>query len=197
MRGKTILESTEQDINLTFKVNTFSHYFLTQQFLPEMIKNNHGMIVTVASLAGYVSAPALVDYASSKAAAVAFHEGLSAELVTHYNAPKVRTVMMCQGYTKTKLFEGFDSKFMYPETVAEEIVRQVLKGESALLTMPKTAWWIAPGMRSWPVWMQYGARKKMDNLMKNWKGRSVVQPSEKKENGGVEESGVLVGEKGE
>jgi hypothetical protein len=59
-RGKTILESSEKDINLTFKVNTFSHYYLTQQFLPSMIANNHGMIVTVASLAGYLAASSMV-----------------------------------------------------------------------------------------------------------------------------------------
>jgi short-subunit dehydrogenase len=181
VKGRTILDSTEKDINLTFKVNTFSHYYLAQQFLPHMIANNHGMIVTVASLAGYVSAPSMVDYAASKSAAVAFHEGLAAELVTHYKAPKVRTVLMCQGYTRTALFEGFDSKFLYPETVADEIVRAVLAGKSTLMTLPETSWLIAPQLRGMPLWVQYGMRKRMDKFMKNWKGRQVVQPSEAEE----------------
>lgn len=206
MRGKTILESTEKDINLTFKVNAFSHYFLAQQFLPHMIANNHGMIVTVASLAGWVTAPGLVDYASSKASAIAFHEGLSAELVTHYKAPKVRTVLMCQGYTRTALFEGFDSKALFPETVADEIVKNVLGGKSKLSVLPVTAWLVAPRLRSLPVWLQYGMRKRMDNMMRNFKGRQVVQPSEEKGvekegegllggevEGKVEDSAVLVG----
>ncbi|KAH8725533.1 hypothetical protein GQ44DRAFT_652771 [Phaeosphaeriaceae sp. PMI808] len=194
-RGKSILESTEKDINLTFKVNAFSHYYLAQQFLPHMIANNHGMVVTVASLAGYVSAPGMVDYASSKSAAIAFHEGLASELVTHYKAPKVRTVLMCQGYTRTALFEGFDSKFLYPETVAEEIVKAVLGGQSKHITLPGTAWQVAPKLRSFPRWMQYSARKRMDNFMKNWKGRQVVQPSEAEEKSEekIEDSTVLVG----
>jgi short-subunit dehydrogenase len=203
-RGKTILESTEKDINLTFKVNAFAHYYLAQQFLPGMIAKNHGMIVTVASLAGYVSAPSMVDYAASKASAVTFHEGLAAELVTHYKAPKVRTVLMCQGYTRTALFEGFDSKALHPETVAEEIVKAVLGGKSKHMCLPETAWLIAPRLRSLPVWMQYGMRKRMDNMMRNWKGRQVAQPSmvegeEKKGKGDgssgseVEGSTVLVG----
>jgi short-subunit dehydrogenase len=196
-RGKTILESTEKDINLTFKVNAFAHYYLTQQFLPNMVENNHGMVVTVASLAGYISAPGMVDYAASKAAAVAFHEGLSAELVTHYNAPKVRTVLMCQGYTKTKLFEGFDSKFLYPETVAEEIVRAVLGGKSRHITLPETSWFIVPKIRGWPIWMQYGMRKRMDKFMKNWKGRQVVQPSEQEEGEKKEGEGFFGEGKGE
>lgn len=167
-----------------------------------MVKNNHGMIVTVASLAGYVTAPSMVDYAASKSAAVSFHEGLAAELVTHYKAPKVRTVLMCQGYTRTALFEGFDSKALFPETVAEEIVKAVLSGKSNHLTLPEAAWAVAPRIRGFPLWMQYGMRKKMDNMMKGWKGRQVVQPSEVEEKGDgtglfgdgkkVEESGVLV-----
>lgn len=189
-RGKTILDSSESDIRLTFNVNSLAHYFLVQQFLPAMIKANHGMVVTVASLAAYVSAPSMVDYASSKAAALAFHEGLSSELVTHYKADKIRTIVMCQGYTRTKLFEGFNQRALYPETVAEEIVKAVLKGKSGHFMKPETAWGIAPKVRGWPVWMQYGMRKRMDNLMKNWKGRQVVQPSEQTEK--VEDSTVLV-----
>lgn len=159
-----------------------------------MVERNHGMIVTVASLAAYVTAPSMVDYASSKAAALAFHEGLSSELVTHYKAPNIRTIVMCQGYTRTKLFEGFDSKALYPETVAEEIVKAVLKGKSAHIMVPETAWGIAPKVRGWPVWMQYGMRKRMDNLMRGWKGRQVAQPSEAKEGERVEDSTVLVDE---
>jgi short-subunit dehydrogenase len=194
-RGKTILESTEKDINLTFKVNTFSHYYLAQQFLPSMIANSHGMIVTVASVAGYLAAPSMVDYAASKAAALSFHEGLSAELTARYNAPKIRTVLMAQNYTRTALFEGFDSRgVLYPETVAESIVKAVLSGKSQHIVLPETAWFMLPRIRGWPLWMQYGLRKRLGKLMKDWKGRQVVQPSlaggenEKR----VEDSTVLV-----
>ncbi|KAF1848472.1 NAD(P)-binding protein [Cucurbitaria berberidis CBS 394.84] len=177
-RGKTILDTTEKDINLTFKVNTFAHYYLAQEFLPSMVEKNHGMVVTVASLAGYITASSLVDYAASKSAAVSFHEGLAAELITHYKAPKVRTVLMCQGYTRTALFEGFGGRALFPETVAEEIVKAVLSGKSKHLTLPEAAWAFAPRVRGFPLWMQYGMRKRMDHLMRVWKGRQVVQPSE-------------------
>lgn len=192
-RGKTILDTTERDLNLTFKVNAFAHFYLAQQFLPYMVERNHGMIVTVASLAGYIAAPSMVDYAASKSAAIAFHEGLAAELVTHYKAPRVRTVLMCQNYTRTKLFEGFDSKALFPETVAEEVVKAVFAGKSKHIILPELAWGIAPKIRGLPVWMQYGLRKRMDNMMRGWKGRQVVQPSEvESEEKKVEESTVLV-----
>jgi short-subunit dehydrogenase len=166
-----------------------------------MIEHNHGMIVTVASYAAYVSAPSMVDYASSKAAALSFHEGITAELATVYKAPKVRTVIMCQNYTRTKLFEGFDGKALYPETVAEEIVRAVLRGKSAHILTPNSGWLMVPRLRSLPLWMQYEIRKRLVRLMAKWQGRQVVQPSlefskvaqlgeEDKEK--VTESGVLV-----
>lgn len=192
-RGNTILTTTEKDINLTFRVNTFSHYYLAQEFLPHMVSTNHGMIVTVASLAGYVTAPGLVDYAASKAAAVSFHEGLSAELITHHNAPRVRTVLMCQGYTRTALFEGFGGKSLYPETVAEEIVKAVLSGKSALLNLPETSWLLLPKLRGTSLWFQYGLRGRLEGLMKGWRGRQVAQPSEVKKQS-VEDSTVLVEE---
>ena len=105
------------------------------------------MVVTVASLAAHLPAPNMVDYASSKSAALAFHEGLSAELSTLYNAPKVRTVLMCQGYTRTALFEGFAGKALYPETVAEEIVKAVFEGRSKVLVLPELSWGIVPKVR--------------------------------------------------
>jgi short-subunit dehydrogenase len=181
---------------VTFNVNTLSHYFLAQQFLPFMIRANHGMVLTVASSAAYVTAPHMVDYGASKAAALAFHEGLSAELATVYKAPKVRTVVMCQGYTRTPLFQGFDdsdkrgvSYALEPETVAEEIVKAVLGGRSKHIMIPAAGYWVVQPHRAWPLWMQYGLRKSLVKLMKRWNGRQVEQPSEAK----MEESGVLVG----
>jgi short-subunit dehydrogenase len=79
--AKSIMQTTEADLKLTFGINTFSQYHLCQAFLPHMIARNHGMVVTVASLAGYTTAPEMVMYAASKAAAISFHEGLQVSLV--------------------------------------------------------------------------------------------------------------------
>ena len=183
VRGRSILDATQSDISLTFDINSKAHYFLAQEFLPYMIQKNHGMVVTVASLAAFVTAPSMVDYAASKAAAVSFHEGLTAELVSLYKAPKVRTVLMCQGYTNTALFKGFhagDGFAQYqlaPETVAEDIAKAVLSGRSANLVLPRNNFTIL-GLRGWPLFMQLSLRGNLTKLMKNWQGRQVVQPSE-------------------
>jgi len=202
-RGKTILASTPADITFTFAVNTFSHYYLAREFLPSIIRANHGMVVTIASLASYVTVPSMVDYAASKAAALAFHEGLAAELVTRYDAPRVRTVVVNQGYTKTALFEGYKngSRFLVPSlevgTVAEEVVRAVLRGRSGQVVVPRFGN-VLSALRALPLWYQVGLRKGGDGIMKEWRGRQVVdverwvEEREKEKEKGESGSTVLV-----
>jgi short-subunit dehydrogenase len=144
-----------------------------------MIKNNHGMIVTVASLAAYLAVPNMVDYASSKAAALSFHEGITAELKTLYNAPKVRTVVVNQGYTRTPLFKGYNggSPFLMPalevDTVAEAIVKQVWSGSSGQVIVPG-AGGISTLIRALPHWYAVRLRAEGVKFMKKWDGRQVI-----------------------
>ena len=56
----------------TFEVNTISHFTMVREFVPSMIKNNHGHVVTVASAASYIVHAQNVDYSCSKASALAF-----------------------------------------------------------------------------------------------------------------------------
>jgi len=202
VQGRTILEASEKDVRFTFDVNTFAHYWMVQEFLPYMIRRDHGMVVTVASVAAWVTVPNMVDYAASKAAAYAFHEGLTSELKTRYNAPKVRTIVVNQGYTKTALFTGYqnDSPFLMPAlepaTVAESIVKAVLKGRSAQIILPEFGWLPLPALAAMPHWYQYRLRNKNEKIMSKFSGRKVVKDLDKyyeeKEAKGTEESTVLV-----
>lgn len=55
-----------------------------------MLENNHGHIVTIASMAGLVGVPKMIDYCASKYAAVGFDESLRLELESlgNINFPK-------------------------------------------------------------------------------------------------------------
>ncbi|KAF4781855.1 short-chain dehydrogenase [Colletotrichum scovillei] len=208
-RGKTVLDSTERDIRFTFDVNTLAHYWTTKEFLPHMAKMNHGMIVTVASYASYLCVPNMVDYGASKAAAMAFHEGITAELTTRYNAPRVRTVLVNQGFTKTPLFTGYEQGVEFivpalePETVADAVVRQVLAGESGHVVLPAYGN-VLTALRAFPYWYQHRIRGEAQKLMKNFSGRQVVKDVEgfyekrdkkaEEEQERPEESTVLVAE---
>lgn len=178
-RGKSILEATEKDVRFTFDVNSISHYILAKEFLPSLIARDHGMVVTVASIAAYVTVPKMVDYAASKAAALSFHEGLSAELATLYNAPKVRTVVINQGYTKTALFQGYnnESTFLMPtlevDTVSEAIAEAILSGHGGQVILPGFANLLS-FLKGFPHWFQRRMRHDGVKIMEKWHGRQVI-----------------------
>lgn len=170
--GQTILSGTEAQTRRLFEVNTFSHYHIVREFLPALITANHGMVVTVASQSGFTTTPNMVDYSASKAAAVAFHEGLTAELATRYHAPRVRTILIAQGFTRTGLIRNLtpeDTWFnplLEPETVAEAVVDTVIKGRSGRVVVPGSSGWLACNIRSLPLWMQHWTRNRLERLMR-------------------------------
>lgn len=94
-RGGTILDESESDIRRTFEVNTISHFWTVKEFVPDMIQKNHGHIITIASLASFIAPGEIVDYSCTKAAALAFHEGLTQELKHWHKVGKVRTRYAC------------------------------------------------------------------------------------------------------
>ncbi|ORY66412.1 estradiol 17-beta-dehydrogenase [Pseudomassariella vexata] len=202
-RGKSILDTSEWDLKFTFDVNCFAHYYTVHEFLPAMICKNHGMVVTIASFAAWLTVPNMVDYGCSKAAAFSFHEGLTAELKTRYNAPKVRTVVVNQGYTKTALFTGYHNEqpFMLPalepESVADAIATQIFSGKSGQIITP-TLGWTLRWLRGLPQWYSYRLRSKAQNIMSNFRGRQVIQDVDKhyadREKVETEEGTVLVPE---
>ena len=62
------------------KVNTIGHMHNIREFLPAMIKNKKGHIVTIASIAGLCGSAGLADYCASKHGAVGLNESLRYEL---------------------------------------------------------------------------------------------------------------------
>jgi len=57
---------TKNGIDIVFKVNIISHAYLANQMLPDMIKQDHGHVVTIASAGGTVGVANNADYSASK-----------------------------------------------------------------------------------------------------------------------------------
>lgn len=160
---------TEKDVNAVMQVNAICHYWTVQEFLPYMVEHDHGHVLTVASMASYVSPPGISAYGMSKAAALAFHESLTMELLHHHKTPRVRTSLINPLWTKTPLLDvgiGGGSKTgpktMHVDTVAEAIADTILKGESAHVVVPRavTIGSLLRGMPDWLHWsiMNRGAK---------------------------------------
>lgn len=71
----TILKTSPEYLRKIFDVNLLSNWYTIQAFLPDMIEKNKGHVVTVASLASYLSVGGMVDYCATKAAVLCLHEG--------------------------------------------------------------------------------------------------------------------------
>ena len=127
--GKSFLESSDEAIEKTMGVNTMSHFWvgiipkdfhfiliylidwfikLTKKFLPSMLENNHGHIVTIASVAGLYGTPKLCDYSASKSAVIGFDYSLRIELL-RLNKTGVKTTCVCPYYINTGMFKGCQS----------------------------------------------------------------------------------------
>ncbi|GLA70812.1 hypothetical protein AtubIFM55763_000986 [Aspergillus tubingensis] len=179
-RGRTVVEGTYSDNSITLKTNLLAPFFLTKEFLPAMIRRNHGHIFNVASMSAYIPPPGLADYAASKAGLIAFHECLAQELRVQ-NAPKVRTSVAVLSFTKTPLFKGEtnQSKFLMPllhvDTVVDAIVDILDSGLSQTVYLPGIFRYFA-GLRGAPDWVQQLIRSGTKSLRVDFKGRQEIDP---------------------
>lgn len=80
MSGLNVMDLTEEIILKTLKVNTVSHLLTIKEFLPGMIEQKRGHIVSIASMAGLTGCNRLSDYCASKFGAVAIDESVRMEL---------------------------------------------------------------------------------------------------------------------
>ncbi|GAP87191.1 hypothetical protein SAMD00023353_2300730 [Rosellinia necatrix] len=172
-RPSTILKISESFLRKIFAVNTLSHWFTVQQFLPHMIQMNKGHIVTVASLASFVALPTGADYSASKAAALAFHESLTCELRHCYKAPGILTTVVHPNFVRTPLIEDFAGhleksgvRMLTGEQVAGPIVAQIKSQRGGQLILPSFAKMVT-GIRGWPNWLQ--------ELLRDVLGRSSLE----------------------
>jgi short-subunit dehydrogenase len=92
-----IENQTIADFEETMKVNFWSQVYATLAALPGMRRHGEGRIVNITSIGGKVSIPHLLPYCCSKFAAVAFSEGLRAELAN----TGVKVVTVAPGLMRT------------------------------------------------------------------------------------------------
>ncbi|KAM9813692.1 retinol dehydrogenase 10-A [Neosynchiropus ocellatus] len=103
--GERILDCPDDLAEKTMKVNCHALFWTVKAFLPRMKTQNHGHIVTIASVLGLFSTACVEDYCASKFAAVGFHESLAHELLAE-EVDGVKTTLVCPYIVDTGMFEG-------------------------------------------------------------------------------------------
>lgn len=91
----------EETLERNLKVNLRGAFFLVQTFLPAMIQNGKGLIVTVGSVAGRRAFPGNAAYSASKFGLRGFHEVLLEEL----RGTGVRASLLEPGAVDTQIWD--------------------------------------------------------------------------------------------
>ncbi|KAL1794492.1 hypothetical protein ACET3X_007913 [Alternaria dauci] len=157
--GKTVLDTTNEETEALMRVNLLSHLVLIRAFVPAMLAQKKGHVMSISSMASFTVAPLIVDYSMSKIGGLYLMEGLRAECLTNYSGgPSLCISSIHPGWHKT----GIDKQGLLasqgiledpPTPVIDAIVEQVLKGKSGMICVPKhhsrDAW-----LRFWPRWAQ-------------------------------------------
>ncbi|XP_062259620.1 epidermal retinol dehydrogenase 2-like isoform X1 [Platichthys flesus] len=176
--GKKFMDAPDSLIEKTVEVNTMAHFWTYKAFLPAMIANNHGHLVSIASSAGLIGINGLADYCASKFAAVGFAESVGLELLAT-GKDGIKTTIVCPYFINTGMFDGCQTKWptllpiLNPDYVVQKIIHAVLTDQAYLL-LPKTMYLIAALKNILPVkqGIMLGQYLGAFNLMENFRGRS-------------------------
>ncbi|KAM7021361.1 estradiol 17-beta-dehydrogenase 11-like isoform 2-T2 [Passerculus sandwichensis] len=120
------LSTQDHQIERMFEVNILGHMWTTRAFLPVMMNNNYGHIVTVASAAGHFVVPFMVTYCSSKFAAVGFHKALTEEL-SALGKDGIKTTCLCPVFINTGFVKNPSTRLGKILEI-EEVVQTLMEG---------------------------------------------------------------------
>jgi short-subunit dehydrogenase len=90
------IEFTDEEIDAVMEVNLLAPMSLIRQVVPGMVERGRGHVVTMASLAGRISAAYMSTYGLTKAALIALNQSLRAE---HVDDP-VGFSAICPGFVR-------------------------------------------------------------------------------------------------
>ena len=138
VKGKEIDQLSSKDIELTMNINLSAHFNTIRAFLPHMLKENKGHIITISSNAGLVGVRKLTDYCASKFGVLGLDESLRIEM--KHRGKNIKTTCICPYYINTGMFDGVKSKsWLLPildmKKVAERIVLAI-EQEEEMLALP-------------------------------------------------------------
>ncbi len=124
--GKSFINHTNEEIESTMRINVTAMMHISKIFLDEMIQENEGHIINIASAAGMTSNPNMSVYVASKWAVIGWSDSLYLELKKVKSAVRVTTVTPY--YINTGMFDGVKSSvipILKPIVAAQKIIRGI------------------------------------------------------------------------
>jgi NAD(P)-dependent dehydrogenase (short-subunit alcohol dehydrogenase family) len=120
----TLDQLPPKHFDLQVGVNLRGLFLVTQAAIP-LLRESHGLIVNLASIAGTLPTPGLATYGATKAAVISLTKSLNEEL----DGDGVRAIAICPGFVDTPMAEWSGirgDEMIRPEDCAE-VVRMCLR----------------------------------------------------------------------
>jgi all-trans-retinol dehydrogenase (NAD+) len=176
--ARPILEVPDEAVERVMDVNVLALFWCTKAFLPRMVEQQAGHVVTIASIAALCPTPGTAAYGASKHAAYGFADTLRNEL--RETAPEVHTTVVMPFFINTGMFAGAGriSLPTFNELDQQDVADRVLtaiEADHERVILPSTGV-VVYYLRSLPPrvadWI--GHRVGLLSTMKTFQGRSVV-----------------------
>ncbi|KAJ2648734.1 hypothetical protein IWW40_003677 [Coemansia sp. RSA 1250] len=140
--GKLLLNMTDSEVNKVINVNLTSHFHLIRQFLPAMVQQRRGHIVSIGSIVSFAGTSQASTYCASKGGVKLLHEALRCEVASCYAANDIQFTIAFPGVTNTGLFRGLDLGQFFlpnlrPDSVARAIFAALESGQGQEIYLPK------------------------------------------------------------
>src|SRR4051794_25076690 len=120
----TVEQLPAKHFDLQVGVNLRGLFFVTQAAIP-LLRESHGLVVNLASIAGTLPTPGLATYGATKAAVISLTKSLNEEL----DGDGVRAIAICPGFVDTPMAEwsGLPGDEMIQPEDCAEVVRMCLR----------------------------------------------------------------------
>lgn len=128
--GHFVETDLDKEISI-IQTNIIAVHILTKLYLKDMVKNNKGHILNVASIAGFMPGPLMATYYASKNYVVSLTRAINKELKK--SKSNVKMSLLCPGPVNTNFNNvanvRFKVKGLSSEYVAKYAVDKLLKGK--------------------------------------------------------------------
>jgi short-subunit dehydrogenase len=138
LHGKFVGQEPESNA-AQIQLNCGTLVDLTARFLPPMTAAGHGLVINVASTAGFQPTPGMAVYGATKAFVLSFSEALWQEC----KGTGVRVLALCPGATETEFFARTGEEFL---TDGRQTPKQVV--DTAMAALDKSTPTIVSGWRN-------------------------------------------------
>ena len=135
--GKFVDTDIEKEIQM-IELNITSVHLLTKLYLKDMVKENKGRILNVASIAGFMPGPLMATYYATKNYIVKLSEAIREELKKQKSDVKIS--ILCPGPVKTNFNNVANVKFELHSLTSEYVAQYAVK------EMLKNKFYIIPGL---------------------------------------------------